>query len=103
MGHRPQATGNGQLPADRTPEFIDRRDALRLLGAGCVAGAAAGWMEWPEALFGARAPRAAVPLDVPAGGIIRTIRGDLNPNSITGPALMHEHVGTGRPTAGRGG
>ncbi len=78
---------------------------MRLLGAGGFTGAAAaaGWMAWPEALSGAQAPGAATPLDVPAGGIIRTIRGDLNPNSITGAALMHEHVGSGRPTTGRGG
>jgi predicted metal-dependent phosphotriesterase family hydrolase len=84
---------------------MDRRRALRLLGAGGFTGAAAvaGVMTWPEALAGAQVPAASTPLDVPAGGIIRTIRGDLSPHSITGPALMHEHVGAGRPGAGRGG
>jgi phosphotriesterase-related protein len=59
-------------------------------------------MAWPEALAGAQAPGGATPLDVPAGGIIRTIRGDLNPNSIDGASLMHEHVGSGRPAPGGG-
>ena len=40
---------------------------------------------------------------VPTGGIIRTVRGDLDPNSIVGATLMHEHVGTGRAPAGRAG
>jgi predicted metal-dependent phosphotriesterase family hydrolase len=87
-------------------ESMDRRRALRLLGAGSLTGAAAaaGLMAWLAALSGAQAPDAATRIDVPANGIIRTIRGDLNPYSITGATLMHEHMGSGRPPRpGRGG
>lgn len=37
----------------------------------------------------------------PSGAIIRTVLGDVSPNSITGITLHHEHLGTGRPPAGR--
>ncbi len=84
---------------------IDRRRALRLLAAGGLTGAAAaaGLATWPEGVSGAQAPASPTRIDVPAGGIIRTIRGDLNPNSITGATLMHEHMGSGRPGPARGG
>lgn len=53
--------------------------------------------------FGAQGVTAPIRIDVPRGGIIRTIRGDLDPNSIGGATLMHEHLGSGRAPAGRGG
>jgi phosphotriesterase-related protein len=88
---------------DRSEESINRRRALRLLGVGGVTGvaAAAGLVGWPEASSGAQVPVAPSRLDVAKGGIIRTIRGDLDPDGITGAALMHEHVGSGRPNPSR--
>jgi len=78
---------------------IGRRRALQLLGAGGLTGAAAaGWAAWSDGLAGAQV--SPVPVAVPPGGIVRTIRGDLNPNAITGAALMHEHMGSGQPEPG---
>ena len=70
--------------------------------AGLTLGAGAGVGRFIGHAFGAQAPAAATRIQVPPGGIIRTIRGDLDPNTIMGATLMHEHVGSGRPPAGRG-
>ena len=79
---------------------IERRDLLRLMGAaGLTIGAGAGL----ERFFGQPLGAQGAPIAVPPGGIIRTIRGDLDPNSVIGATLMHEHVGTGRAPAGRAG
>jgi predicted metal-dependent phosphotriesterase family hydrolase len=85
--------------------MIERRDVLRLMGAaGVTIGAGVGLDRFIGAAFGAQAPGAPARIQVPAGGIIRTIRGDLDPNTIGGATLMHEHVGTGRaPTPRAGG
>jgi predicted metal-dependent phosphotriesterase family hydrolase len=40
---------------------------------------------------------------VPLGGVIRTITGHIDPNSVTGGTLMHEHLGNGRPAQARDG
>ena len=83
--------------------MIERRDVLRFMGtAGLTLGAGAGVGRFIGHAFGAQAPAAASRIQVPPGGIIRTIRGDLDPNTILGATLMHEHVGSGRPPAGRG-
>jgi phosphotriesterase-related protein len=83
--------------------MIERRDVLRFMGtAGLTLGAGAGVERFIGHAFGAQAPAAASRIQVPPGGIIRTIRGDLDPNTIMGATLMHEHVGSGRPPAGRG-
>jgi len=83
--------------------MIERRDVLRFMGtAGLTLGAGAGLERFIGHALGAQAPAAANRITVPAGGIIRTIRGDLDPNTITGATLMHEHVGSGRPPSGRG-
>ena len=83
--------------------MIERRDVLRFMGtAGLTLGAGAGVGRFIGHAFGAQAPAAASRIQVPSGGIIRTIRGDLDPNTIMGATLMHEHVGSGRPPAGRG-
>jgi phosphotriesterase-related protein len=83
--------------------MIERRDVLRFMGtAGLTLGAGAGVGRFIGHAFGAQAPAAASRIQVPPGGIIRTIRGDLDPNTIMGATLMHEHVGSGRPPAGRG-
>src|SRR5262245_10324961 len=81
---------------------IERRDLLRLMGAaGLTIGAGAGLERFLGPALDAQV--AGSRIAVPAGGIIRTIRGDLNPNAIVGATLMHEHVGTGRAPAGRAG
>ena len=83
--------------------MIERRDVLRFMGtAGLTLGAGAGLERFIGHALGAQAPAAANRIPVPAGGIIRTVRGDLDPNTITGATLMHEHVGSGRPPSGRG-
>ena len=83
--------------------MIERRGVLRLLGAaGLTVGAGAGLEHFIGQAFGAQAPAAAARIQVPQGGIIRTIRADLDPNVIAGATLMHEHVGSGRPPAGGG-
>lgn len=61
---------------------ISRREAIGLLGIGTVAGVAG-----RRELFAAQAPPA-----IPTGAIIRTLLKDLAPESITGPALFHEHL-----------
>jgi len=84
--------------------MIDRRDVLRLMGtAGLTLGAAAGLERFIGQAFGAQATGAPARIQVPPGGVIRTIRGDIDPNAIGGATLMHEHVGTGRAPAGRAG
>ena len=83
--------------------MIERRDVLRFMGtAGLTLGAGAGLERFIGHALGAQAPAAASRIQVPPGGVIRTIRGDLDPNTITGATLMHEHVGSGRPPSGRG-
>jgi predicted metal-dependent phosphotriesterase family hydrolase len=69
-----------------------------------AAAAAAGFQRFAGVAFGAQGPAIATPhrVDVTAGGIIRTIRGDLDPNTIGGATLMHEHLGSGRAPSGRG-
>ena len=80
---------------------IDRRSALRLIGT-TAACAASGVHRFASLAFGAQASAGSRRIDVPAGGIIRTIRGDLDPNTIGGATLMHEHLGSGRAPSGRG-
>lgn len=82
--------------------MIPRRRLLRLIGAaGLTVGA--GLDRFIASAVGAQAPGAAARIQVPSGGIIRTIRGDLDPNTIGGATLMHEHVGTGRMPPARAG
>jgi predicted metal-dependent phosphotriesterase family hydrolase len=77
--------------------MIQRRDVLRLMGAaGVTMGAGAGFGSFVNHAFAAQTPGAPNRIQLPKGGIIRTIRGDLDPNTIGGATLMHEHVGTGR-------
>src|SRR6185369_6793788 len=86
----------------RVKGTIQRRDVLRLMGAAGVT-MSAGFGSFVPQAFAAQAPGAPSRIQVPKGGIIRTIRGDLDPNTIGGATLMHEHVGTGRlppPRAG---
>src|ERR1051325_5012881 len=89
---------------NRVRGMIQRREVLRLMGAaGLTVGAGAGLDRFVGAAFGAQAPGAPARIQVPRGGVIRTIRGDLDPNTIGGATLMHEHVGTGRGPVPRAG
>jgi predicted metal-dependent phosphotriesterase family hydrolase len=89
---------------NRVKGMLERRDVLRLMGAaGVTIGAGAGLDRFIGPAFGAQAPGAPARIQVPTGGIIRTIRGDLDPNTIGGATLMHEHVGTGRAPGARSG
>jgi phosphotriesterase-related protein len=82
---------------------------LRLLGAGAGCAAAAklgwldGWLEDASAALPVQSVGGAAVLQVPRGGIIRTILADIDPNRISGATLMHEHLGSGRPGVRRGG
>lgn len=81
-----------------------RRHTLRLLGGAAAFGVAAQleWLDSLAAIVGAQAPTGGARIPVPAGGIIRTITGDIDPNALTGGTLMHEHLGNGRPPQARG-
>lgn len=82
-----------------------RRRALRLLGGAAAVGIAAQleWLDDVSAVSRAQAPTGGAKIPVPAGGVIRTITGDIDPNSLTGGTLMHEHLGNGRAPQARGG
>ena len=84
---------------------VGRRSALGLLGGAALFGVAAQleWLDSLAAVVGAQAPTDGAKIPVPAGGIIRTITGDIDPNALTGGTLMHEHLGNGRPPQARGG
>jgi predicted metal-dependent phosphotriesterase family hydrolase len=84
---------------------LGRRQAVSLLGGGAAVGIAArlGWLAELSAVLPAQAPAGGATIPVPAGGIIRTVTGDIDPNSVTGGTLMHEHLGNGRPGRGRTG
>ena len=69
-----------------------RRELIGALGAGIGLGIASR-LEAPATLV-AGAP-AQAPL-APRGTIIRTIVADIEPGTITGATLMHEHLGNGR-------
>ena len=76
---------------------------MRLLGGTAAVGIAAQleWLDTVSAVAGAQAPTGGAKIPVPAGGVIRTITGDIDPNSLSGGTLMHEHLGNGRaPQAG---
>jgi phosphotriesterase-related protein len=90
---------------DESSVNVKRRQAMRLLGAGAglAIGARFGWLDELSAVLPAQAPSGSSKIPVPAGGIIRTVSGDIDPNSYTGGTLMHEHLGNGRPAQPRGG
>ena len=83
---------------NRSRVRVGRRNALRLLGAGAAVSIAAqlDWLDTVSAVAGAQAPTGGAKIPVPAGGVIRTITGDIDPNSLSGGTLMHEHLGNGR-------
>jgi phosphotriesterase-related protein len=80
-----------------------RRRALALLGAGAALGVAAG-RGMVSQLFAAAPQRegGGQAVSFPRGSLIRTVKGDIEPSSIGGATLIHEHLGTGRPGGERG-
>jgi predicted metal-dependent phosphotriesterase family hydrolase len=82
---------------------VDRRRALQWLGAGAGAAACLGGADWLADIASAQAPQGGARIPVPPGGIIRTITGDVDPNSVSGGTLMHEHLGNGRAPQARNG
>jgi phosphotriesterase-related protein len=62
---------------------MTRREAIALLGAGVALGVS----RRTGSVFAQ-----AKPVTFPKGAIIRTLAGDLAPESITSPALFHEHL-----------
>jgi phosphotriesterase-related protein len=74
-----------------------------MLGAGVGAGIAVDWAAGPDLLAGSLVQIQAGKrkLKVPRDAVIRTVLNDIDPNTIDGATLMHEHLGSGRP--GRGG
>ncbi len=60
-------------------QTLSRRDAIALLGA-------AGAGLWTSVRAAAQTP------SFPRGAVIRTLRGDVSPESITGSTLFHEHL-----------
>ena len=83
-------------PTDQ-PRRHTRREVLGLLGAAAVsgAGAAASGVGLP-ALHAQQRFTSAAPPAFPAGAVIRTLQGDLDPAALAeGATLFHEHVGRG--------
>ena len=81
--------------ADMTDSRLTRREALNLMGrgalaagAGAVAAGGATPLAAQQRFTSAEAP------DFPAGAIIRTLQGDIDPAELAeGATLFHEHVG----------
>ena len=76
-------------PVQPAPQYT-RREALELLGAVAGAGvvAASSTVQAQQTFVSAEPP------SFPAGAIIRTLQGDLDPRDLAnGATLFHEHVG----------
>jgi phosphotriesterase-related protein len=81
---------------------LTRRELVRLLGVTAGLGIVADLTGDEGGALG-QVQTGSRPLKLPRGAIIRTAVKDIDPNSITGATLMHEHLGSGRPAARRGG
>ena len=86
----------------RYPLHLTRREALGMLGAGSglafTAGCGGGGMQPAEPAGGAQDQAAAAPQDIafPAGAVIRTVLGDIDPATLAGGhTLFHEHLDIG--------
>lgn len=82
---------------ERSP--IARRRVLKLLGAGAGLGAAWEVGLVPDALDGMQSSGGGAPAPPRGRAIIRTVLADLEPATLTGATLMHEHLGNGRSDA----
>jgi len=85
--------------SDEPSLAIARRRMLRLLGVGAGLGAAWEMGLVPTPLDGWQAPAGSAAAQPGRRAIIRTVSADLDPDTLTGGTLMHEHLGTGRPDA----
>ena len=85
--------------ARRTPDGrFTRREALGVLGATAGLGLASGWRADASAAQQMRFTSADSP-SFPSGAVIRTLRGDVDPERLAnGATLIHEHLG-GDPEA----
>ena len=86
--------------------YMTRREALGMLGAGAglalTTGCGGGSMPPPEPAGGAadEAAGAAPDITFPAGAVIRTVLGDVDPASLAhGHTLFHEHLNIGQSFA----
>ena len=79
---------------ERSP--IARRRVLRLLGVGAGLGAAWEVGLLPAALDGMQSAGGGAAAPARGRAIIRTVTADLDPATLTGATLMHEHLGSGR-------
>ena len=76
-----------------------RRETMRMLGIGAGVGVAIDWGYNPDLLAGSLAQIRVGKrtLNFPRDAIVRTVLNDIDPNTIDGATLMHEHLGSGRP------
>jgi phosphotriesterase-related protein len=81
---------------------VGRRRALALLGTGVAAGVG-GRGNFCQ-LFAAalQQGKGQQGVSFPRGSLVRTVKADIDPGSIRGATLIHEHLGTGRPAGDRG-
>jgi phosphotriesterase-related protein len=74
---------------DRNSRQLTRRDLLRLVGATTGATLLGGTRALDALAFQAGSARKVA---FPAGSVIRTVLNDVQPDTITGPTLFHEHM-----------
>src|SRR6266404_1053605 len=79
---------------------LSRRTLLRLMATGAGLSVVPGLGPTLN-LLARPLPQTAAGPAFPAGAIVRAVLGDVNPASINGITLPHEHLGTGRPQAGK--
>ena len=86
--------------------YLTRREALGVLGAGAgltlAAGCGSGGPPPGESSGAGEAPAPAGPADItfPAGAVIRTVLGDIDPATLAhGHTLFHEHLNIGQSYA----
>lgn len=85
------------------PVGYSRRQMMRRVVSAGAAGLTIAWLRPAEAVAAALQPRLSASPGIPRGAIIRTILKDVEPGAINGRILMHEHLGTGRPSAAASG
>ena len=77
-----------------TESTLTRREAIGLLSRGMAAAGAAAAVAGAPPLGAQQRFTSAEPPDFPAGAIIRTLQGDVDPEELAeGATLFHEHVG----------
>jgi hypothetical protein len=81
-------------PDDCGRTQLSRRKVMRLLGVGVSLGIA--HLAFKPDLYAESFQQSDTPT-FPSGAIIRTVLGDIDPTSIKGITLHHEHLGNGCP------